>query len=298
MKARKIHRLVYDEKKWEEKIAKPVNTLQMFITNKCNLRCRGCFYGRELGSGEMNFEDYKKHLEEHLAAGVKKIILLGGEPTLHKDICRMIDWNNENNLKTTVYTNGFNAEKLKNADLSRCEIRIGIYGLSKSERPLDKIGNVGFPATFVYMLRRDNVEELLPAAKETEKRFGGTKLFISAIRDILKTQDYWEDTEETLTFEEYFSTVQNFIDSYDGNMEIHIARRGVIETCVRQEKVRHCRFGNIFPNGKKIICPFDISRLITTDKFVFGQRPCNKNSECLLRKIVLSRLWTPPEFML
>jgi len=289
MAERKINRLIYDKEMREEKIAEPMATLQLFITNRCNLRCKGCFYAHKLGQEDMPFEDYQKHITEHLDLGIKKIILLGGEPTIHNDICRMINWNAGKGLKTTIYTNGFGIEKFAQEDLSQCDIRIGVYGLKNSERPLAKIRKPDFPVTFVYMLRKDNVIELLPAAREMEERFGGTKLFISAIRDILKTQDYWKDTDETLTFDEYFSAIQNFVDSYDGNMEIHIARRGVIETDIPQEKVHHCRFGNIFPDGKKIICPFDISREITTDKLVFGIRPCNKNSECLLRKIVLAR---------
>ncbi len=289
MAERKIHRLIYDRRKWEEKIAEPMATLQLFITNRCNLRCKGCFYSHKLGHENMSFDDYQKHIAEHLIFGVKKIILLGGEPTIHKDICTMINYNTEKGLKTTIYTNGSGIEKLARKNLERCDIRIGVYGLKNSERPLAKIKKPDFPVTFVYMLRKDNVAELLPTALEIEEKFGGTKLFISSIRDILKTQDYWKDTDETLTFDEYFSVIQNFVDSYSGNMEIHIARRGVIETDTPQEKVRHCRFGNIFPDDKKIICPFDISREITTDKLIFGIRSCNKNSECLLRKIVLKR---------
>lgn len=289
MAERKINRLIYDKEMWEEKIAEPVATLQLFITNRCNLRCKGCFYAHKLGREDMPFEDYQKHITGHLGFGIRKIILLGGEPTVHNDICRMINWNTGKGLKTTIYTNGFGIEKFAQEDLNQCDIRIGVYGLKNNERPLARIKKPDFPVTFVYMLRKDNLIELLPAAKEMEEKFGGTKLFISSIRDILKTRDYWKDTDETLTFDEYFSAIQNFIDSYNGNMEIHIARRGVIETDTPREKIRHCRFGNIFPDGKKIICPFDISREITADKLVFGLRPCNKNSECLLRKIILAR---------
>lgn len=289
MPERKIHRLIYDRQKWEEKIAEPLMTLQLFITDRCNLRCRGCFYARRLGRMEMTFDDYRRHVLGHLPLGVKKIILLGGEPTLHADICRMLDFNRARGLKTTIYTNGFGLEKLEGTDLSRCEVRIGVYGHQNSERPLVKIWKPDFPVTFVYMLRRNNVDELMSAARAMEEKFGGKKLFISCIRDILKTQDYWKDTAETLPLDEYFAVVQDFVLKYGGRMEIHIARRGVIETDVAQEPVRHCRFGNIFPDGQKIICPFDISRGITADKLRFGAKPCNKNRECLLRKIVLVR---------
>ena len=40
----KKFKLVYDMNKWKERITDPVPTLQLFITNKCNKRCAGCFH--------------------------------------------------------------------------------------------------------------------------------------------------------------------------------------------------------------------------------------------------------------
>jgi len=56
----KMLSLQYDQSKWQELIPRPVNTLQLFITNKCNNRCKACFYAHKLGSEEMSFDDYKK----------------------------------------------------------------------------------------------------------------------------------------------------------------------------------------------------------------------------------------------
>ena len=141
------------------------------------------------------------------------------------------------------------------------------------------------------MLRKDNVQELIKTAEMAEKRFNCKKFYISSIRDITVTQDYWKDTKETLPLNEYFKVIQDFIDNYKGNLkEIHIARRGIIETGNKKISASKCRFGNIFPDGKKIICPLDISRKTYTNKLVFNERKCNKHSECILQKIVLRRI--------
>ena len=298
--------LEYDESRWEELIPAPVNTLQLFITNRCNNRCKGCFYAHSLGSDEMKFEDYKKTILKY-AHSISKVVLLGGEPTLHKDLCKMIKLNTILGLKTTVYTNGINIKALENIDLANTTIRVGVYGAEISEKPLSKVPATGLPVTVVYMLRKDNVDELMKTALMAEKRFNCQAFYISSIRDIAATHDYWKDTEETLPLEEYFEVVQSFVKNYTGNIKkIHIARRGVIETKKKALLApRHCRFGNIFPDtskqklagpgkqsfpdSKKIICPLDISKKAYSPELCFRTRKCNKHNECILQKIVLQR---------
>jgi hypothetical protein len=83
--------------------------------------------------------------------------------------------------------------------------------------------------------------------------------------------------------------VQDFVNNYQGNLpQIHIAKRGVLETEVEYPIVNKCRFGNIFPNGDKIICPLDISLNKTVPELKFGEVECNKRG-CILQKIVLRR---------
>jgi len=281
--------LKYNERRWEEVTSRGVNTLQLFITNKCNLRCTGCFYSHKLGKEEMSLSEYKNHVLEH-ENEIEKVILLGGEPTLHPDLGEMIEFNNKKRLATTIYTNGSQIKSLEGMDLSKTQVRLGVYGSFSSEKPLYKILSPNFPVTVVYMLRTDNISELDETALMAEHRFNCNGFYISSIRDITSTQDFWKDTPETVPLDEYFRLVQGFVDSYTGEIPVlHIARRGVIETKKQSDEIDRCRFGNIFPDSEKIICPFDISRRVTTDKLVFGKRPCNKDKSCILKKIVLRR---------
>src|SRR3989338_5857008 len=130
--------LKYDEALWQESPVIEENTLQLFITNKCNLRCKGCFYAHNLGKDEMSFEVYKSHILKHKDA-VKKVTLLGGEPTLHSQLPQMIAFNQSLNLKTTVYTNGFHLENLGGISLAGVKIRIGVHGTYSSEKPLENV---------------------------------------------------------------------------------------------------------------------------------------------------------------
>ncbi|MCG2718949.1 MAG: radical SAM protein [Nanoarchaeota archaeon] len=281
--------LKYDKKKWKEIGAKHVNTLQFFITNKCNLKCKACFYAHNIGKEEISFEEYRRHLSNHMNR-IDKVVLLGGEPTLYKDIVKLIDYNTRVGLKTTIYTNGANLSVLEGADLSKTKIRLGVYGAYKSEKPLAKVQKTNVPVTVVYMLRKNNVNELMKTAKMAEKKFNCKSFFISSIRDITQTQDFWKDTKDTLSFKEYYKVVQDFIKNYEGTLEkIHVSKRTVIIPGKKFKTVSKCRFGNIFPDGKKIICPLDISRKLYSKKLTFGERPCNKHTTCIMAKVVLQK---------
>jgi MoaA/NifB/PqqE/SkfB family radical SAM enzyme len=293
--------LAYNIDKWREIIAEPVPTLQLFITNKCNKRCKGCFYEESLGTDEMTLDRYQELINEYKSR-IKKVILLGGEPTIHKDIDKMICYNIDRGLKTTLYTNGKDLEKLENLEKSEkihdriseyLDVRIGVLGLYHGEKNLAEIHKTKMPVTIVYMLRKDNIDELFDTAKYAEENFNCEKFYISSIRDIVTTQNYWTDTEDTIDLVKYGLIVQKFLDEYNGHIpRIDISRRGTLTTIKDSchPKIESCRFMNIFPDDKRIICPFDISKKIYTEENDFYTRKCNKNEQCLLQKIVLERI--------
>jgi MoaA/NifB/PqqE/SkfB family radical SAM enzyme len=280
-----VSKLKIDEKMWSTSVAQPVNTLQLFITNRCNVLCKGCFYQDRLGKGDMSYDEYKKYVKNY--PEIKKVILLGGEPTLHDDIHSMIKFNQYRGLKTTIYTNGFKIKKFENMNLRNVDIRIGILGLYTGEKMLSKI-STAIPITIVYMLRKDNISELMDTANYAEENFDCKGFYISSIRDIAVTHDYWTDTQDTISNEEYAAIVQKFLDTYEGNIKkIHIARRGTIDNEIQD--IDKCRFVNIFPNGDKILCPFDISLNKKTEDACFNKYSCDKDKYCILQKIVLEK---------
>jgi hypothetical protein len=171
--------------------------------------------------------------------------------------------------------------------------------LRNGEKQLARI-KTKLPVTVVYMLRNSNISELMETAMYAESNFDCKGFYISSIRDVAATNDYWAYTEDILSLEEYGQVVQDFVDKYRGNLKtLHIAKRGILTTPKQDEcqKITKCRFMNALPDKKKIICPFDISQGITAkshdpdkvigDGYKIGTRSCNKNEECLLQKIVL-----------
>ncbi len=59
------------------------------VTDKCNLRCKGCFFfssgEQHVAQEEMDVERWGAFIEAEKERGVNLAILIGGEPTLHMD---------------------------------------------------------------------------------------------------------------------------------------------------------------------------------------------------------------------
>lgn len=280
-------KLKYDKTKWEEQDPVFKNTLQFFITNKCDRRCKACFYGNYLNRDDMDFSYYQDMIYQYLDQNIKKIILIGGEPTLHPDICKMIDFNQYQGLETTVYTNGLNINVFKGMDLTNVSLRVGVLGLYDSEKPLADV-DTDLPITVVYMLRNDNINWLMPTAMVSEFDYNCNGFMISSIRDLIETGSFWCDTESTISNNLFALYIQKFVLDYNGNIPyLHLCRRTVIDGPSHWNK---CRYLNIYPDKTKTICPFDISFEIKDGEgYELSTRPCQKHSECILQKVVLKR---------
>ena len=294
--AKKDFLLSYDEMSWRERVVIPQNSLQLFITDECNLRCPECFYGGNLGKLQMSLEDYKSYVQKYKDY-VMKIILLGGEPTLHKNLSEMIVFNAELGLKTTLYTNGFQLAKIeelmRDSEMNKwLTIRIGVHGLTVSEKKLTNVARTDIPITIVYMLARYNAHELMDATEYAEKNFNCKEFFISSIREIDMTGDYWLDTERTIPIQEYAHIVQCFVDEYRGNISIlHISTRGVLVTNKQDfTSVTRCRIGSILRNGMCILSPLDIALMKSASELIFDLQSCFRYHKCVLQKIVLEKV--------
>jgi MoaA/NifB/PqqE/SkfB family radical SAM enzyme len=87
----------------------------LFVTHRCNLRCKMCGQWGDLGvtrkaesaeiKEELSFEAYRKFIDE--VSGFKpNITLFGGEPLLYKDCLKLISYIKSKNMHCCMITNG------------------------------------------------------------------------------------------------------------------------------------------------------------------------------------------------
>lgn len=267
------------------------NTLQVFITNFCNLACTGCFARNIMKDQQhISLEEYEKVLTQFINKGGQQINLLGGEPLLHPNIKQILNLNRNLKIKTTIYTNGYFLNNFSKEDFEDIKLRISIYSKDKN-KGVKNIPKTNIPFDANYMVSAiTNLQELLDCANYIENNYNCNTFFISSIRELDNSrQEFFDDTKLTMLVVKYKELVHNFLKLYDGNLNIHVSKRGVFESTTTLPDNR-CRFANYFIGGKIIQCPYDIVNMKFQKDYEFNNRYCQQNNTCLMSKIVLKKI--------
>ena len=67
--------------------------LDLKVGFKCNLMCKHCVQGDKRSKFESKtFKEIKKDLAEAISKGIKEVVFTGGEPTVHPDIVKSVQY--------------------------------------------------------------------------------------------------------------------------------------------------------------------------------------------------------------
>ena len=88
-------------------IIQDFDTLNIYLTNACNLRCSHCFVnaGKALAN-ELSESEWNAVLQDFVSLGGKAVTVTGGEPTLRRDFASIVRQAFAAGLKVTILTNG------------------------------------------------------------------------------------------------------------------------------------------------------------------------------------------------
>lgn len=101
------------------------------VTAHCNLRCKGCRYGRDFMPGhQLPLQTALDMLDDARDAGIELVRLYGGEPLLHKELAPMVKHAIALGLSTYITSNGILLERKFDAlyEAGLRNITIGVYG--------------------------------------------------------------------------------------------------------------------------------------------------------------------------
>ena len=90
------------------KVMSTPRSLDLCITNGCNLRCKYCGHFESAGDVDQDLskEEWLKFFDELNRCSVTDVCLSGGEPFLRADLKELIDGLIRNRLRFTILTNG------------------------------------------------------------------------------------------------------------------------------------------------------------------------------------------------
>ncbi|MEM7305492.1 MAG: radical SAM protein [Planctomycetota bacterium] len=108
--------------------------IMIAVTAQCNARCVGCRYGRDFMNGsQLDWPMVRDLLDDAREAGFYSIRFYGGEPLLHPDLPRMVEYCRDVGMRPYVTTNGALLDKkideLVAAGLE--DVTVGFYGVGQ-----------------------------------------------------------------------------------------------------------------------------------------------------------------------
>jgi len=108
--------------------------IQFFPTFRCNESCSFCFNRGISPVPDIGISEFGKLADILAGEGIEEIDILGGEPTLHHDLIRLIESACEKGLRVSMSTNGSNVQLLKSLSVNfdRDLLEIGISLKEKS----------------------------------------------------------------------------------------------------------------------------------------------------------------------
>jgi MoaA/NifB/PqqE/SkfB family radical SAM enzyme len=295
-------KLIYDKNKWQEKYKPFENTIQLYITNKCNFRCPYCYVEDYFDdkNDEMSFNYIKKIVETN-----KKVVrynIIGGEPLLHSDINKIFELLEKNNKKIVLYTNGYYLDKIKKK-YKNFRIRLSVLSLESGLKPLKKIvsklndlkDRLDLDTEIIFLLTKENKNLIYNITDYIDTNLPSVK---SLAFGMIKDEKHFNDVNDyIISLEEYAEIIQNFILNYCGRLNINIASKNILYTD-KYLKINRCRYRNVFVNNKYVKCLYDIANkkfnyFKPELPFKFQDNslcPLTKSDTCLNIKICLYRI--------
>lgn len=172
-------------------IEKDLDLVWLEITQSCNMHCLHCYEGKNhvANKNVLSLNEWKKVISEVIDLKPRRIVIIGGEPCVHKDIILMIKYIREldDKISVTLFTNGYfldgrlvdiiieNKIEVKVSLYGHCaEVHDGITGISGS---FDKLVNA------ITVLKRNNIPINIAVTlmKENENYYEQIKEFVSGL---------------------------------------------------------------------------------------------------------------------
>ena len=102
--------------------------IQFYPTLRCNYSCYFCFNRATAKRDDIDLHDFEAVVSNIKKTGINNIDILGGEPTLHPQLPKLIDITYNYGLKVTMSSNGTNVNILNtlSAKYSKESLMIGI----------------------------------------------------------------------------------------------------------------------------------------------------------------------------
>ncbi|MBV8846609.1 MAG: radical SAM protein [Bryobacterales bacterium] len=204
--------------------------IDIALTANCNLRCKGCRYGRDFMPGaQLPWEIVRDIFDDAKEFGIPNIRLYGGEPLLHKYLVRIVKYGSDLGLNLWMTTNGMLLRE-RIDDLYQAGLRtidIGFYGTGD--------------AYDAYVQRPNRFASLEAGVAYTRQRYGtAINLFLAwvlmrptcTVDSLRKTWEFAEKYNTPISVNLIHYSLPYFTEGVDRELQFRPEDRPAIEEVV------------------------------------------------------------------
>ena len=136
-----IYNLEFSEQEIREAVAAgKLLSMEIEFSRICNFRCSYCYVpDRSQCSNELSREEIKDVILQAKALGARKIIILGGEPSIYPHLVEMIRFLGQEGLEIEMFTNGSGIDPDLAAVLAEEKVRVVLKLNSRNEEIQDRL---------------------------------------------------------------------------------------------------------------------------------------------------------------
>ncbi len=245
------------------------------LTQSCNLKCIHCYEGEQhaCSKNELTKADWMSIIDDLSKRKIKKVILIGGEPSIYRDVDDIIRYLTKKNIDTILFTNAtLLSDELKQTIIDHnVYLKVSIYGNDAQTHDGITMVNGSFHRVIsnVKELLKEGVkvEASIIAMKENQDNIEKTIQFVRNIGmiyyryDVIRQvfgghQNNHLPSSQFLTDKTYYQkprfniSKQRFIDGMSRNTcwygKLAISDNGEVLPCVF---ARNISYGNIKEEG-------------------------------------------------
>lgn len=220
-----VHSCIYND----------VKTLQVYLTNACNLHCPHCYmFAGAKTQNELSTEELFRLFQDYRNQGGEKITFTGGEVTMRRDLYEIVEFAANLGIKVRILTNGTSWDDELIAKISPLlsSIQISIDGFSEqtnsrvrgrgsfdiSLRTLDKFVENGVPSEVSITPFYDKdfesyVNDFATFAQQLTEKYRGHQFKIKFAEQMMEGREVSLDPEQQ---ENYSKVINKIHDRYYG----------------------------------------------------------------------------------
>ena len=248
-------------------------TMQLYITNNCNLRCKHCYmYADYEKENEITLDEIKKLCSNFKIQGGKYVTLTGGEVTTRNDLDKIIKFLHNLDLGIHILSNGVNwsdelIELVAQSNVERVQISLDgfdeksnsmIRGVGVFDKILDTIDklvkknvNVSVAVTPLYEVALKNKEKYIKFSKSLVEKYKDYNFVLNFSFELMEGRNLSKREIEENN-KSYMKLMEEINSSVYPNSDID----SFVENHRNNKIFNNCGYGriNVSPTGDIFFC--------------------------------------------